>query len=266
VTQLVAWVSADRALIGMDTRMTALEPDPTSALGQQLARERAAVGDRIVEGSKLLSLPHARLVLAHMGPGAFLGSVFLACQAQQGGDDFDALDAKLPAILAGAFAVLLEQRRSLFPEVPEAAIRGQLVLLAGWSARRSRVCATVFQQRPQQEGFRRVPMAGFDEAEDPRGRRFAAPWSIEKSGPLPFASTPEVMEQVARAQMRDFGGVAAGRGGRLLVAEVTKDCISVRSQCDLEDESVRSHDSTAPGRPAPPRETGAGHAAVFGRR
>ena len=102
-----------------------------------------------------------------------------------------------------------------------------------------------------------MPLAGFTDDEDPRGRRFAAPWSPQKSGPLPYASTRPEMEQFARTQMRDFP--ATGRGGRLVVAELTRDSVSVCSQCDLEAASVASLPPLA-------RETGTGPAAVFGRR
>lgn len=178
---------------------------------------------------------------------------------------------------------MLEQRSRHFPGVPVEAIRGQLLLLAGWSARRSRLCGVIFNQSPVAEGFQRTPLAGFTDDEDPRGRRFAAPWNMQKRGPLPYATTPEAMEQIARAQMDDFGGVAAGRGGRLLVAELTRDAVSVRSQCDLEDEpatKLKVEPRAEPGPPAvskgrisnvtpptvaAPRQTGAGHAVVFGR-
>ena len=108
----------------------------------------------------------------------------------------------------------------------------------------------------EQEGFRRLPLAGFTDDEDPRGRRFAAPWSPQKSGPLPYASTLPEMEQFARTQMRDFPDT--GRGGRLLVAELTSDSIAITSQCDLQDETVPSL--------AAVRETRAGHAVMFGRQ
>ena len=94
--------------------------------------------------------------------------------------------------------------------------------------------SVLFNQSSMQDSFQRHPQARFSEYEDPRGKRFAGPLSPEKSGPLPYASTPAAMEQVARAQMRDFDGAATGRGGRLLVAELTRDCVSITTQCDLE--------------------------------
>ena len=229
MTQLAAWVGRDRALVGVDTRMTAL--GTASATGQHAQRVFAQAGG-LIEGSKVLSLPHSRVLLANIGSGAFLGMLFQACQMQQPADDFDALDESLPVLIGRAFEALLEQRLAFYPDVPEAAIRGQLVLLVGWSQARGRVCASIFNQRPQAEGFQRTPLDGFADDEDPRGRRFAAPWNPQKSGVLPYASTLPEMERLARAQMRDFP--ASGAGGRLLVAELTRDSAAITSTCELE--------------------------------
>ena len=146
MTQFAAWISCDRTLVGVDSRVTPLQLDPASPLGRQFAHETAMVGGRIVETSKVLALLHARLLLAHAGGLSFLSAVFLACQTQIGADDFDALDAKMPGILGGAFESLLGQHRAYYPEVPVEAIRGQLLLMVGWSAARGRVCAAIFNE------------------------------------------------------------------------------------------------------------------------
>lgn len=44
--------------------------------------------------------------------------------------------------------------------------------------------------------------------------------------------------RAVRAQMRDFPD--SGRGGRLLVAELTRDSSAITSQCDLEAEAAQT--------------------------
>ena len=64
MTLLASWIGRDRALVAADTRITLATTD--SAVGRRAAREVALAGGA-VEGSKLLAMPHARLVLAHSG-------------------------------------------------------------------------------------------------------------------------------------------------------------------------------------------------------
>ena len=213
----------------------------------------------------MLSLPHACLMLVHRGSGAFLGAAFLICRQQMDGNDFDALDLKMPTLLGAAFESLLGRHLAPCLGIPVEAVRGQMLLMVGGSVRRSRMCGMFYNQTPRQAGFVQVPFAGCTEDEDQRGRRFAPLWNLQKSGPTPYATTPAAMEQVARTQMRDFPtGQGIVCGGRLLVTELTRDTITTTSQCSVEDGSGMRN-SLHPILPPPARETGAGHAVMFGK-
>ena len=242
MTLLASWIGRDRALVAVDTRLTAL--DSTSAVGRLAAR--ANVPGTLVEASKLLALPHARLVLAHAGALSFLASAFLRCQQLIGPGGFDELDECMPDVLGCAFGQVLDMRRDLYPDVPIEEVRGQRLAVVGWSQKGQRMRGALFNQDPRADGFQRLPLAGFAEEEDPRGRRFAAPWNAEKSGALPYADTPEAMERLARLQMRDSPSAAEGKsGGRLLVAELTRDSVCVTSQCDLDSPRVGSESTVS---------------------
>lgn len=195
---LNTYLAADRALVAVDTHI--------------------GTPDQVQHGSKLLTLPHAPVVIAMRGEFAFF-SVLSQTLHLLALRDIDAMTDAMPALLEDIYAQRLKMGRP--GEFP---FQGIELALVGWSPRHGRMRGTRWERWPDADGFKATPVD---------------PWSMSPNPGYqelpPAPDTAERMEAVARDQLavlRRLPGVIAG--GRLLLAELSRSSISVRALCDLE--------------------------------
>lgn len=213
---LNVYVAAHRALVGVDTACGAIPGDPVA---EWMAR--SAPGQSLpAHVSKVFPIAHLGAVLAARGTHTFLMDVVgpaAACAS------VDELEDVLPKILEAADQAHANRCRhfGLPDQVTHAA---QELLLVGWSAREGGMIATIYEREAG-------PSQAFtvDQVE-----AWAAPWETSY-GQAIEPRTDHDMLQLARAQVshsrRDHPG--APIGGRLIVAEVTREAIAIRQAGEL---------------------------------
>lgn len=200
-------LNAERALIAVDTHALSLE------------------GGGVLDRSKLLHLPHANLVLASRGELVFLSTFFERMCRAPGSTDFD-------SFVAGAALALRDHKQQLLAyaqavgvdEMPE--VSQHEVSMVGFSASAGAMrCATWVYDRFASAWSERVSSAGL-----------VSPWEASW-GPLPDTDSWQSMQLLAMNQVERFheqraaGSIAIG--GRLLLAELTRNTYSLRTLCDL---------------------------------
>lgn len=209
------YLDHDRALISYDTLSSVMPGAPrlSEAIDQLLAGA--------VHMSKCAFLTHAHVALAHRGDAMLAISVFSGLQLSAA-RDFDAMAEAMPELLAHSFAQVTAFRKQQF-EIE--AFHGAELVLVGWSHALKRMQAVRWVRWPQDRGF----------AASPVGRALLLP-DAEWSQPPTAPDTPEKMERIARDQVayvrRNHAGLNCG--GRLLLAEITRDSTTVRTIADLE--------------------------------
>lgn len=196
------WIEKDKARVAVDTVVYRC-----SAPGAELVKS---------ESSKLLALPHAGVVLAYRGVDAaffqVLQQVFLS-----GDSGYDAIAHSMPERVRDATT-------HVPPEVPREATSCE-VHLVGYSACRAAFAATSYavdlsagkcESRPLSGPCRLVP--GFASA--------------------PELGTNEAMLSVARQQLAwmEINTPREATGGRLLVAELTREGISLKTAGGLRED------------------------------
>lgn len=214
------YMEHDRALIGFDTLCSAMEVPP--AVGVAEALQRIHTG---VHMSKCSFLAHANVALAHRGDAMFAVGVCSALQLNLLAD-FDAMTEAMPELLAQTFAQVTGYRKQFSVEQ----FPGAEVILVGWSRALNRMEGVRWLRWPTDKGF----------AASPVGKALMLPdaeWPQTPDAP----DTAEKMEAVARDQVAYVRREHAGYncGGRLLLAELTRDTLSVRTIADLESPQLR---------------------------
>lgn len=195
---LNAHIEAERALVAVDTHI-------------------GNPGDRPRHGSKLLALPHAPAVVAARGEVALFGSVFHNLHANAL-EDVDWMASAMPCILQELHGQRC--RADLSRRYP---FQGLEVALVGWSPMGKRMRGVRWECWPGESTFRETPID---------------PWSMSPNPGYselpPPPNSADRMQAVARDQLTALRQANAVAGGRLLLAEVRPDAVSVRSLCDLE--------------------------------
>lgn len=183
---------------------------PTKAMVVVDTEGQAQAGGEYFEVSKMLTLPHANIVLAARGQNAFISVVFSLVHLGTGGT-FDEIEASIETALAQATAYLKTMEERFFRSVYE-----QEIVLVGYShCRRAMHC--ISYQSKDASGFE---VHDVDEA-------YLSPWDGPAWGlPMPVTTAQHARivstEQVAMAKALD---PSAPLGGRLLLAELTReDC------------------------------------------
>lgn len=191
-------VQSDRVLVAVDTRVGS----PDSRVESH--------------ASKLLTLPHANVVLAMRGELAIFNWMCVELNISVA-TDFDAMASAMGDLLCRIHG----QRMEVFPDNPFAGLE---ILLAGWSTALGRMQAVRWQRWPGDKAFRVGPVSPWVMSPDPGyAESPAAPDNADR------------MAAVARDQvdlLRKFSGVVVG--GRLLLAELTRDSLAIRTIADLE--------------------------------
>lgn len=168
-----------------------------------------------------LALPHANVILAGRGHNAFLGAVFSIAHLIRG--EFDALEQVMTEVLAQA-AAGLKPLKHLFAT----SLHEQEIVLVGYSKARDRMHAAVFISKTEAEGFVKTDA---DES-------YLSPWTPAWGEPFQV-STPEHARFIAMMQVDNGRAMHpdAPLGGRLLLAEVTKDEIKFSTLARLTERS-----------------------------
>lgn len=176
-----------------------------------------------VEASKLFPLPYQPAVLAFRASVLFQSGVVQ--RTLVAGGDFDSLSTALPEILSGVSeeAIALARRESM----PADRAGCAEVVIVGFSAARSGIVAHSFKRETLADGF----VATLDFA-----RYCVSPyWSdiglnVDR---IHLQRNREGMKALALAQvrlMREREPMAAA-GGRFIVAEITRDVMTIKSVC-----------------------------------
>lgn len=174
-----------------------------------------------VHASKAVYMPHARAMLAHRGEAlmAIMAHEALQIAALQG---FDEMAEAMPHILAATFVQFCEFRKH---QLGREHFEGSEIILVGWSNALERMQAIRWTRYPEDKGFSVASVGKCVFLPD-------AEWPAQPSA----TGTPEQMEAIARDQVAWVRKNRPGFncGGRLLLAELTRDACSVRVVADLE--------------------------------
>lgn len=202
---LNVFVSPSRVLVSVDTN--AISPH----------------GNGNYEISKLIPLAHANTVLAARGVNTFLLEVFAGCFLLPRAD-CDRINAWLP----GAIDEIWKRVAALAAQggLAENILGGCDLLVAGWSPSLSAMSAVRYAREPNAHAF----------TIDPIHACMIAPkidWKCHEPDRAPDGLT--LMQGIARNQVDHILAAEPGQpiGGRLLVAEITRDGIAIRNMGKL---------------------------------
>lgn len=207
-------INHDRALISVDTRAGFIEGAEDLADAETFQNRHAA---------KLWLFPHMNMAMTQRGDGVLTATVRNLLERSLP-DSFDDAVRLMPEVLGYAYADTVASRKQVLgiDDFP-----GAEIVLVGWSP-----CNLSFQAMR----WRRYP-TDHDFIQSRVDKMLLLP-EIDRIEPVDLPDTAEKMEAVARRQVawvrRDHPSLACG--GRLLLAELTRDAVTVRTIADLEAE------------------------------
>ena len=210
-------IEFNRALIGVDTLAGYM-----SVADQHMSQDERR--DR--HSGKLSLFPQFSSAMTHRGDGLLTSLVRLnlegACP-----HDFDEAVKMMPGILAQAYTQAMAHRKQ---HLGIDSFPGAEVVLVGWSPSRRLFNAVRWIRRPDAPEFTSEPVI----------RMLVTP-EIDRVERVELPDTDARMEALVRRQMEwartehpDFPSC----GGRLLMAELTRDAVTVRTIANLERPSV----------------------------
>lgn len=184
------WITSAKAMVVVDTE----------------AQDEA--DGRYFESSKMLSLPHANVVIAGRGHGVFLNTLFSLLHNSDAAT-FDAVEDALPALLTQTMAYLKGTAYVFKRPVEE-----QEIALVGYSQARGSMWCVTYQSKDA---------TGFT-AQD-INNVYLSPWAEAWGRDGLQATTPHHAQVISQEQVAKTleGDPAAAIGGRLLLAEITRD-------------------------------------------
>lgn len=204
---LDVWIQPSCALVGVDT-------------------EARYPNDVIETVSKMLPLVHMNAVIAGTGSHLFCNNLFSGCHSV--GLDLDGLIEKMPELLPlvhQAFLQSLEQGGIRIRENPNE----QSAVLVGWSNSEGRMIGRYYVQVDAAEGFTesKIEPGIIQPGTDDR-------WA-DRLRALPLPSTPADMGRFAQEQTRIIKEFVAEihAGGKFIVAEITRDRMTIAPVCGL---------------------------------
>ena len=208
-------VGHDKALIGFDTKSAFM----ATPMGSVAAAFKAVDGE--AHTSKCFFLPHANIAIPTLGDNLLATIVFERLQLRPDLIDLDGMIQAMPEILATAYDGVMAQRQALgITQFP-----GSAIFLVGWSNALGRMECVRWTRWPTDSAFKAEQV--LHESINPdTGRKYDVP------------ITDADMEKIAREQVtyaRDLPSAEYDCGGRLLVAELTRDTLNVRTVADLEE-------------------------------
>lgn len=163
--------------------------------------------------SKMAPIPHANAVLGFRGDFALFASLVGGLLAAPAGNVDDLADV----VLAVAPIIYSTAARNL-----DLGAR-QEILCVGWSPRLERITCMLIEQETRAAGFAKYDWS------DRSARPYITPWSREFENIEPTPQNIQVLTAKQVALMHAAYPKAAC-GGRLLVATVTKQDITIRSE------------------------------------
>ena len=210
-------VARDKALIGFDTK-SAFMATPVS--GGFAAALKLAEGG--AHTSKCMFLPHANVAMPTLGDNLLANYAFSMLQLRPDLVDLDKMAEAMPEILAEAHrqAVFIRKQQWGTDKFP-----GSTVFLVGWSNALGRMECVRWTRWPADSAFK---------AEQVRHVSLNPETGNEHDTPFTDAD----MEALAREQVAYARGLPSAEydcGGQLLVAELTRDTLNVRTVANLEE-------------------------------
>lgn len=204
-------IEKDRALIGVDTLAGYMQE------GKHLLDE---VKYRARHAGKLSVFPQFNAAMTHRGDGLLTSIVRLNLETECP-YDFDDAVQMMPAILATAYTNALAARSQ---NVGIEAFAGAEIVLVGWSPHYSRFLAVRWCRYPEHDDFTETYI----------DKMLLLP-EMERIQEVETPDTDAKMEALVRAQVAWAASEHPDLtcGGRLLMAEITRDSVSVRTIADL---------------------------------
>jgi len=184
----------------------------------------------IYEGCKMIPLANAGCVLAGRGSPLLLYNfvTWLHCSARS--LSFDFIAAEAPTAIDTWFEQWVALIRGHMPEEHLPTTQNHQLVVVGWSEKVGRMAGlSLTRDRGSDTAFRAEPIDGV----------YASPAYEEDLSELTVPNEVAYMQAVAEAQVRAYRGgtLDAGFviGGRLMVAELTRDAVTIRSACRLQE-------------------------------
>jgi len=208
-------VGHDKALIGFDTKSAFM----ATPMGSVAAAFKAVDGE--AHTSKCFFLPHANIAIPTLGDNLLATIVFERLQLRPDLIDLDGMIQAMPEILATAYDGVMAQRQALgITQFP-----GSAIFLVGWSNALGRMECVRWTRWPTDSAFK-AEQVRHESINPDTGRKYDVP------------ITDAEMEKIAREQVAYARGLPNAEydcGGRLLVAELTRDTLNVRTVANLEE-------------------------------
>jgi hypothetical protein len=197
------FLSPSKALIAVDTH----------------ASDPATEGFIFVD--KMVHFPRLNVVMAGRGTQGFL-LVLSVMVPQFRGSDFDSLAKAMPGIFDDAYNAMIGSQPSGADSSPFA---NQEIVLVGWPGLLNRMRALEYTKREPDADI------GVTEIEDPG---YMMPWQ-DRWGAPPDGSDRRAMIDLSLTQTRHVKQESPGTamGGRLMVAELTRQAMSFNPAADL---------------------------------
>jgi len=176
--------------------------------------------------NKMFPLPCWNAVFASCGVALFARNAASVLQGQSGA--FDEVLRRAPAIMDEAWRLTQKEARELAVQFVAPHPEVNVAYLVGWSDELERVVGRCCWQRDA-DGFKMRDIAGFEIRPYPN-KDHVPEWAARFSA-LPYPDTAESMTRLARMQAAFIRDVLPGQepGGRLIVAEITREGMTVRA-------------------------------------
>ena len=215
---LNVYLERDRALVSVDTLSSRIACQLAPAGGIADALKLFGGG---IHAPKFAHIAHINAVIAHRGD-FLVSNIVLSALHMAMCQSFDAAVEAMPQLLADAYAQAMALRKQHLG-IEDA--QGTEVVMVGWLPALNRMEGVRWVRWPHDKGFNASRLGKVLMLPD-------AEWEQTPEAP----DTAERMEAIARDQVAYVRARHPGYncGGRLLLAELTRDSLSVRTIADLE--------------------------------
>lgn len=173
-------------------------------------------GGAYQHGDKMLALGQSNLVIAGRGDLVLMAHL-AACLTNLSPEGYDGALFGMDDVLRDEVSAY-EAVREMHGHAP---LQGLEFVIAGWSKSAGACAATRWERWEGEEAFKAIPVE---------------PWSLSPDASTGQPDEPDTVEKVlayARTQVRRLAPLTGAVGGRLLLAEVTRDGVSMRTVAEL---------------------------------
>jgi hypothetical protein len=204
-------IEQDRVLIGADT-LAGFMAEGAHLISEDQRRDKHTL--------KFSVFPHINMAMTHRGDGLVLTNARTLLESSLP-SSFDEAVKYMPWIMEQAYTLAMDARKS---QHDMHTFEGAEAVLVGWSPSMQRFAGARWRRYPQDTAFEALPV----------GQVLVMP-EIDRIGPVETPNTPERMEAVTRQQLayvrRECPSYPCG--GRLLLTELTRNAVTVRTIADL---------------------------------